>query len=111
MRRLSLPFAGRALDFAPLSVFFRRHQALPIFVWVLYPEGLPDGLKAVSFPEAQDFESFLGVFGGHLPKMPQLRYPVIPPNSVSNVLNPHGAPSSTKECQRFLNLCRFRGVS
>ena len=70
-----------------------------------HPEGIPGGFKAVFVPEAQDFESSLGVFGGHLPKMPQLGYPVKPPDAVSNSLNLHGPPPHSKECQRFVNLC------
>jgi hypothetical protein len=37
--------------------------------------------------------------------MPELRYPVEPPDPVPDRVHWHGAPPNSKECQRFLNLC------
>ena len=55
---------------------------------------------------AMSVQSVLSIFRGHLPKVPQARYPVNPPDPVPDMLNLHGTPPSPKKCQRFVNLCR-----
>lgn len=47
------------------------------------------------------------MFGCHRPNMPQGGYLVKPPDAVAYVLNSHDIPPSPKDCQRFLNLCRW----
>ena len=71
-------------------------------------EGVEHGQKAVGVPEPKDSETFLGIFGSHVPKMPQSGDPVETPDSVSHVLHVHGIPPDSRECQRFLNLCIHR---
>jgi hypothetical protein len=41
-------------------------------------EGVTGRGQAVLIEKAQDFKTSLGIFGRHVPKIPQSRYPVTP---------------------------------
>jgi len=73
-------------------------------------EGVTGRGQAVLVEKAQDFKTSLGIFGRHVPKIPQSRYPVKPPDAVADVLHLHGMPPGSEECQRFLSLCKRLAV-
>ncbi len=69
--------------------------------------------QAVLVEETKNFnEAFQGVAQylwascpKDAPKLPQSRYPVKPPDAVPNVVDLHGTPLGSPECQRYLSLC------
>ena len=52
-----------------------------------HPEGIHCSLQAVLFEKPKNLQSVLSIFRSHLPKVPQARYPVKPPDPVPDVLN------------------------
>jgi hypothetical protein len=70
-------------------------------------KGVTGRRQAVLVEETKNFKASVGIFGCHAPKMPQSRYPVKPPDAIPNVVDLHGTPPGSQECQRFLSLCSW----
>lgn len=68
-------------------------------------EGVTGRGQSVLVEETKNFKASVGIFGCHVPKMPQSRYPVKPPDAVPTAVDLHGTPLGSQECQRFLSLC------
>jgi hypothetical protein len=70
-------------------------------------EGVTGRGHAVLVEETKHFKASVGIFGRHVPKMPQGSETVKAPDAMSYMMHLRGAPSGSKECQRFLSLCTF----
>jgi hypothetical protein len=68
-------------------------------------KGVTGRRQAVLVEETKNFKASLSIFGRHVPKMPQGSETVKAPDAMSYMMHLHGAPSGSKECQRFLSLC------